>query len=635
MILGCQEITKSYGVSEILRNITFHIEEKEKIAIVGMNGAGKSTLLKIIMQEETYDSGFVTIGKDVTIGYLAQHQMYDYKNTIYDEMLAAKRDIIEMEQRIRDIEHEMKLVQGDKLESLLRTYSQLNHEFERRNGYAYKSEIVGILKGLGFREEEFTKEIGHLSGGQKTRIALGRLLLTRPDLIILDEPTNHLDMESLAWLEGYLTTYDGAVLIVSHDRYFLDRIVTKVVEIHNGISTVYHGNYSYYAKKREEIRNQQLKAYYNQQQEIKHQEEVIAKLKSFNREKSIKRAESREKLLNKMEVLEKPVELNDEMRLSLTPAVESGVDVLQATHLSKTYGQHLLFDDVTIDIKRGEHVALVGANGTGKTTILKILNKMISKDNGTVTLGSRVKIGYYDQEHQVLSPQKTIFDEISDAYPQLTNTRIRNVLAAFLFTGDDVFKKIEELSGGERGRVSLAKLMLSSANLLLLDEPTNHLDITSKEVLEQAIASYTGTVLYVSHDRYFINKTATRILDLHEKQLYSIEGNYDYYLQKRELYWNATEDIQSKQTEKETVNKQDWRRGKEEQARERKRLNQIKKLEEQIEHLETQNGELDEELSNPINATDSHKLMELTMKKAELENTLQDLYEQWEKLSIE
>lgn len=635
MILGCQEITKSYGVNEILRNITFHIEEKEKLAIVGMNGAGKSTLLKIIMQEETYDSGSVTVGKDVSIGYLAQHQKHDYNNSIYDEMLGAKRDIIEMEQRIRDIEREMKLVQGNELENLLRTYSQLNHEFERRNGYAYKSEIVGILKGLGFREEEFAKEIGHLSGGQKTRIALGRLLLTRPDLIILDEPTNHLDMESLAWLEGYLTTYDGAVLIVSHDRYFLDRIVTKVVEIHNGISTVYHGNYSYYAKKREEIRNQQLKAYYNQQQEIKHQEEVIAKLKSFNREKSIKRAESREKLLNKMEVLEKPVELNDEMRLCLTPAVESGVDVLQATHLSKAYGQHLLFDDVAIDIKRGEHVALIGANGTGKTTILKIVNKMTSKDSGTVTLGSRVKIGYYDQEHQVLSPQKTIFDEISDAYPQLTNTRIRNVLAAFLFTGEDVFKKIGDLSGGERGRVSLAKLMLSSANLLLLDEPTNHLDITSKEVLEQAIASYTGTVLYVSHDRYFINKTATRILDLHEKQLYSIEGNYDYYLQKRELYWNVTKDVQSNQIEKETVNKQDWRRGKEEQARERKRLNQIKKLEEQIENLETQNGELDEELSNPINATDSHKLMELTTKKAELEKTLQDLYEQWEKLSIE
>ncbi len=644
MILACQNISKSFGIKEVLKDVQFHIEEREKTALVGINGAGKSTLFKIIMGEETSDTGQVIIGKDKTIGYLAQQQEHSYENTIYEEMLSVKQHIIDLDQQIRATEAAMKHAEGNELESLLNTYSRLNHEFESQNGYAYKSEINGVLKGLGFSEADYDTKISTLSGGQKTRVALGRLLLSQPDIILLDEPTNHLDMSSIAWLEGYLNNYNGAVLIISHDRYFLDRIVTKVVELEHGNSRVYNGNYSWYAARREEIRASELKAYLNQQAEIQHQEEVIAKLRSFNREKSIKRAESREKLLNRMDVIEKPQEVRDAMRIQLEPEVESGNDVLLAEHLSKSYGETCLFKDITIDIKRGERVALIGNNGTGKTTILKIINKYVPKDEGRIVLGSRVKIGYYDQEHQVLSPEKTIFQEISDAYPALTNTRIRNVLAAFLFTGDDVFKQIQDLSGGERGRVSLAKLMLSSANLLILDEPTNHLDITSKEILESALCSYTGTVLYVSHDRYFINKTATRILDLTEQHLNEYKGNYDYYLEKRELveavYANTASSSTNVTTTSDTItsanqtnNKMDWQAQKEEQAKLRKRANDLKKLEQQIEDLETRSGEIDEEMCLPEVATNPGRCMELAKEKESIDSQLTDLYEQWELLA--
>ncbi|MBP3507625.1 MAG: ABC-F family ATP-binding cassette domain-containing protein [Lachnospiraceae bacterium] len=647
MILACQNITKSFGIKEVLKDIQFHIEGHEKTALVGINGAGKSTLFKIIIGEEAPDSGQVILGKDKTIGYLAQQQEHSYENTIYEEMLSVKQHIITLNRQLRETEQAMKHAQGEELESLLNTYNRLNHEFESQNGYAYKSEINGVLKGLGFTEADYDTRISTLSGGQKTRVALGRLLLSQPDIILLDEPTNHLDMNSIAWLEGYLNSYRGAVLIISHDRYFLDRIVTKVVELEHGISRVYNGNYSWYAARREEIRASEMKAYLNQQAEIQHQEEVIAKLRSFNREKSIKRAESREKLLNRMEVIDKPQELHDAMRIQLEPEIESGTDVLLVEHLSKSFGDNHLFQDITIDIKRGERVALIGNNGTGKTTILKIINKYIPKDEGRIVLGSRVKIGYYDQEHQVLSPEKNIFQEISDAYPSLTNTRIRNVLAAFLFTGDDVFKKIQDLSGGERGRVSLAKLMLSSANLLILDEPTNHLDITSKEILESALCSYTGTVFYVSHDRYFINKTATRILDLTGQHLNEYKGNYDYYLEKKELveqiYTNSIGAAAStangslsstgSSVPETTSNKADWQAKKEEQARLRKKANDLKKLETRIEELETRSQEIDEEMCLSEVATNPTKCMELAKEKASIEAELEKAYEEWETLA--
>lgn len=632
MVLACQNISKAYGVNEILNHINFHIEAKEKLAIVGINGAGKSTLLKIIMNEEEADEGQVVIGKDITVGYLAQHQNSYYDKTIYEELLSVKQNVIDLQEQIRQLEQDMKHLEGAELEDALERYTRMNHTFEMQDGYSFESQITGILKGLGFEESEFNRPVSELSGGQKTRVSLGRLLLSRPDIILLDEPTNHLDLNSIAWLEGYLRSYDGAVIIVSHDRYFLDKIVTKVVEIENTQATIYHGNYSYYAKKREEVRLSKYRAYMNQQAEIRHQEEVIAKLKQFNREKSIKRAESREKMLDKIERLDKPQEIHDEMRLTLTPDVESGNDVLLVEGLAKSFDGKTIFSNVNMDIKRGERVALIGNNGTGKTTILKIINQLLSKDSGKVVLGAQVHIGYYDQEHQVLHPDKTIFDELQDTYPQMNNTRVRNVLAAFLFTGEDVFKKIEDLSGGERGRVSLAKLMLSNANFLILDEPTNHLDITSKEILENALKNYSGTILYVSHDRYFINQTATRILDLSPTGITSYIGNYDYYIE-QQLVSTARAEEKAVIVKEETENKKDWKRSKEEQAKERKRQNDIKKTEARIEELEQLLSSLEEEMALPKNATNVAKLTEITAKQTAANEELEALYEMWETLS--
>ncbi|MCM1497739.1 MAG: ABC-F type ribosomal protection protein [Clostridium sp.] len=632
MVLACQNISKAYGIAEILNNISFHIEAREKIAIVGINGAGKSTLLKIIIGEEEADNGQVVIGKEVTVGYLAQHQDTSFNRTIYEELQSVKQNIIDLQEQIRQLERDMKHLEGNELQEALERYTRINHTFEQQDGYAFESQITGILKGLGFSENDFHRPVAELSGGQKTRVSLGRLLLSRPDVILLDEPTNHLDLQSIAWLEGYLKSYDGAVIIVSHDRYFLDKIVTKIIELENTKGTVYHGNYSYYAKKREEVRLSRYRAYMNQQAEIKHQEAVITKLKQFNREKSIKRAESREKMLDKLERLEKPQAVHDEMRLTLTPDIESGNDVLFIDGLSKSYGGNLLFADLHLDIKRGEHVALIGNNGTGKTTILKIINQLTPADSGKIVFGSQVHIGYYDQEHQVLHPDKTIFDELHDACPDMTNTKIRNVLAAFLFTGDDVFKAIHDLSGGERGRVSLAKLMLSNANFLILDEPTNHLDITSKEILENALKNYSGTILYVSHDRYFINQTATRIVDLHGGTVTSYIGNYDYYIEQQIISTAAAEEKDTT-VRKETETKKDWKRTKEEQAKERKRINDLKKIEDNIEKLEALISSLEQEISLPQNATDAAKLTELSQKQEEANHELEMLYEQWEALS--
>ena len=637
MILACQNICKAFGDNEVLKNASFHIEEREKAAIVGINGAGKSTLLKIIMGEMAADDGQTVINKGASIGYLAQHQEMQSGNTIFDELLTVKQDVLDLEARIRSMELSMKQVQGAELQELMDQYARLSHEFEQKNGYAWKSEITGVLKGLGFTEEDFSKHVDTLSGGQKTRVSLGKLLLSKPDIIMLDEPTNHLDMGSITWLETFLMNYQGAVLIVSHDRYFLNRVVTKVIEIDQGQVTTFMGNYSDYAQKKAMLREAQMQAYLNQQREIKHQEEVIAKLKSFNREKSIKRAESREKMLDKLEVLDKPTEVKADMHIELEPRVVSGNDVLTVLGLSKAFPPQTLFTDLDFEIKRGERVALIGSNGTGKTTILKILNQVIPADAGEVHLGSRVQIGYYDQEHHVLHMEKTVFEELSDAYPTLTNTKIRNVLAAFLFTGDDVFKRIKDLSGGERGRVSLAKLMLSEANFLILDEPTNHLDIVSKEVLEDALNHYTGTVLFVSHDRYFINTVATRILDLENQGLTNYIGNYDYYLEKTETMVNFTaapsETVSAAETTADTDSKLDWKQQKEQQAQLRKKQNELKKVESRIEELENRDKEIDAELEKKEVFTNVAEVTKLSKEKDAIQTELEELYEKWEELS--
>ena len=637
MILACHNISKAFGDQVIVKPGSFHIEEREKAALIGINGAGKSTILKMIMKELDADSGDIILAKGKTIGYLSQHQELASHNTILEELRTAKADVIEMEKQIRVMEMEMKHLHGQALEDRLHSYHLLTERFEQANGYAYQSELVGVLKGLGFREDEFSKTVDTLSGGQKTRVALGKLLLTKPDVLLLDEPTNHLDMNSINWLETYLLNYDGAVLIVSHDRYFLNRVVTKVVEIEYGNIMMFYGNYSAYAEKKKMIREAKIKEYMNQQAVIKHQEAVIEKLKSFNREKSIKRAESREKMLDKIERIEKPMGDPQELHFSLEPSCVSGNDVLMVEGLAKSYGSLKLFEDINFEIKRGEHVAIIGDNGTGKTTLLKILNEVVAADAGGFRLGSKVKIGYYDQEHHVLHMDKTIFDEISDDYPTLSNTQIRNTLAAFLFTGDDVYKLISDLSGGERGRVSLAKLMLSEANFLILDEPTNHLDIASKEILEKALNEYTGTVLYVSHDRYFINQTATRILDLVNSTFVNYIGNYDYYLEKKEAltaaYASTTNVASAPIVESVSETKLDWKAQKEAQAKERKRQNDLKKTEERIAQLEEREAEIDELMTREDIYTNSVKCQELANEKAKNAEELEMLYEKWEELA--
>jgi ATP-binding cassette subfamily F protein 3 len=637
MILSCNNISKSFGTDVIIKSCSFNIEDHEKAAIVGINGAGKSTLLKIITGIEPADTGLVTLAKDKTLGYLAQQQNLGSDNTIYDELLSVKQYILDMEKELRSIEKRMNTADGDELENLMKKYSDLNHRFEMENGYAYKSEITGVLKGLGFSEEDFTLNVNTLSGGQKTRVALGRLLLAKPDIILLDEPTNHLDMESIRWLENYLLNYNGAVLIVAHDRYFLDKIVSKIIELDNGVATVFSGNYTDYAAKKAILRNMKLKEYLNQQREIKHQEDVITKLKQFNREKSIKRAESREKMLDKIEIVDKPQELNDKMNIKLEPNVVSGNDVLTISGLSKSFDDVTLFDNIDIEIKRGERVALIGNNGTGKTTILKLINGIIEPDSGSIYLGAKVNIGYYDQEHHVLDPDKTIFDEIRDAYPDLNNTQIRNTLAAFLFTNEDVFKYIRDLSGGEKGRVSLAKLMLSNANFLILDEPTNHLDIVSKEILENALNNYTGTVLFVSHDRYFINAAATRIIELSNKTVVNYIGNYDYYLEKRDILSakpvNTVSSADIEHAKKAADSKASWQEEKVKQAQLKKIKNELKRTEERIANIEERIDKLDNMYADPAISSDTAKLMEIHTEKEELSKELDKLYDRWGELT--
>ncbi len=640
MILQCSHIDKSFVGETVLSDISFHINEQEKAAIVGVNGSGKSTLIKIIMGQLSADSGDIILSKDTTVGYLAQNQEYASDRTILEEMQDAKPEVGILERKIASLSAQMNEADGKELEALIKQFDQAQHRFDQINGYAYQSELVGVLKGLGFENEDFDKKIASLSGGEKTRVALAKMLLTAPDLIILDEPTNHLDLNAIHWLEGYLAQYNGAVLIVAHDRYFLDKIVSKVIEIRQTKSRVYLGNYTEYTKKRQEILDSLQKQYLNQQAEIKHQEEVIAKLKQFNREKSIKRAESREKMLDKIERIDKPIEENTKMHLLFTPKIQSGNDVLTVKGLSKRFADHVLFENIDFEIKRGEHVAIIGDNGSGKTTILKMINDLLTPDSGTITLGTNVEIGYYDQEHHVLHMEKTLFEEIQDEYPNMTNTEIRNLLAAFLFTEDDVFKQIKSLSGGERGRVSLAKLMLSDANFLILDEPTNHLDIDSKAILENAINHFEGTVLYVSHDRYFINTTAHRILDLTSQTMLNYIGNYDYYLDKKDAMEQAhlqtetkVSDVTASATATASDTKLSWQQQKEEQARQRKLEKELQAVETEIEDLESDNEQIDTELSDPANGNDVAKLQELSKKRAENDARLEELMQRWESLS--
>lgn len=634
MILSCNHISKSYGVETILNDCSFFINDNEKAAIVGNNGAGKSTIMKIIMGELSPDDGNVIIGKDKTIGYLAQYQDLGSDTTIYEEVKSVKQNLIDMEQKLLEYEKEMAKVSGDELSKLIETYTNLEHRFQLLNGYSYKSEIEGVIKGLGFTEDDFNKSVGNLSGGQKTRVALCKLLLEKPDIIMLDEPTNHLDLNSIKWLETYLLNYNGAVLIIAHDRYFLDKIVSKVIEIENHKAHVYSGNYSDFAVKKQELRVATMNAYLKQQSEIKHQEEVIAKLRSYKQEKFYKRAESREKQLEKMDLIEKPEELKNNMTIKLEPDIVSGNDVLSVENLEKSYNT-LLFKNISFEIKRGEHVAIIGDNGTGKTTILKIINGLVDADSGMIKLGTNVHIGYYDQEQHNLTDENTLFEEIANSYPNMTNTKIRNTLAAFMFTGEDVFKCVSDLSGGEKGRLSLAKLMLSEANLIILDEPTNHLDMASKEILENAINNYTGTVLYVSHDRYFINQTANRILELTNTKLINYLGNYDYYEEKKEELTAtfAPKEEKTKAEKTTSSNKQDYLERKAEAARIRKLKNDISKVEEKIKKYEDRLNELDEMVAYPSVSTNSAKLNEIGKEQNEISYKLDKLMEEWEILS--
>lgn len=636
MILSCNHISKAYGTDVIISDCSFHVNDNEKAAIVGINGAGKSTLLKIIMGEISADSGTVVTGKDKSIGYLAQYQDLSGDSTIYSELLSVKQDIIDMENKLREMEALMNTIEGTKLEQLIESYTKLSHTFELNNGYSYKSEINGIIKGLGFEENDFDKPISQLSGGQKTRVALGKLLLKKPDIILLDEPTNHLDLNSIKWLENYLINYNGAVVIVAHDRYFLDKIVTKIIEIENTRTQVYEGNYSSYAVKKKQLREAAINLYMKQQAEIKHQEEVIAKLRSYKQEKFYKRAESREKVLSKMEILDNPDVSEHTMTLSLEPNCISGNDVLSVENFSKGFDGKTLFSGISFEIKRGERIALIGNNGTGKTTMLKILNGLIEADSGSYKLGTNVHIGYYDQEHHSLNDDNTLFEEVSDSYPNLTNTKIRNVLAAFMFTGDDVFKKVGDLSGGEKGRLSLAKLMLSEANFIILDEPTNHLDMVSKEILENALNKYSGTIFYVSHDRYFINQTATRILELTNNKIVNYIGNYDYYEEKKdELTAIYAPEVKTAEVNDSSPssNKENYLERKAEQARIRKLKNDILKVEEKIKKNEERLNELDELLNDPAIAANSAKLNEISKEQDKISKELDKLMDQWEELS--
>jgi len=679
MILQVEHLSKSYDGKNILRDVSFHIEKNDKLAVTGINGSGKTTLLRLICGQELPDSGAVTIPKGIRVGYLPQNPHLHSDRTVYDEIMEVKSSLAVKEGELRELEKKMRLHAANEfaLNDIYERYDKISQEFESGGGYAIRSNVTGILKGLGFSEEEFSKKVSVLSGGQKTRLLLGKLLLDPPDILILDEPTNHLDIASVSWLESYLNSLKSTVILVSHDRYFLDHIVGKVLDIENSQARLFVGNYTAFSEKKAMLRKDAMKAWLSNQAQIRHQTEVIEKLRRFNREKSIRRAQSRQKALDKMEKLEKPFDVDDAMRLHFTPSRTSGNDVLYAENLSKSFDHNSLFRNVDLDVKRKEKLVIIGPNGTGKTTLLKILNSaavengisfqeaesiqesIVRPDTGQISFGTRVQVAYYDQEHQVLDPENTVFEEISDAYPQMNNTEIRNLLASFLFTGDDVFKLVGDLSGGERGRLSLAKLMLSKANLLLLDEPTNHLDITSKEILEEAIRKYEGTVICVSHDRYFINRIATRILELTDGSFVNYIGNYDYYLEKKadpdfdpskSLSGSISPSTAPQFPKADNTNAEKLRsyieseaqrkalsfeQQKELRTRKQRIKTNLQKVESDIQQLEQQQFETQELMSHPEIAVNSARLNELNQTAEAFAASLETLYNEWETLSTE
>ena len=636
MLLNVSHIFKSFGEDSIIKDATFTVDEGSKVAIVGNNGTGKSTLLKIIVGDLPADSGEVTLKKDATMGYLAQYQEDSFGSNILDTVLSAREDLISMEKRLSEMEAEMANLHSADNSSFMDNYHKLQHQFDLLGGYTFRSEAVGILKGLGFEGDDLNKSMNELSGGQKTRVSLGRLLASSPDLLLLDEPINHLDLNSIVWLEGYLSSYKGAVVIVAHDRYFLDKIVDHVVDLSYGRTSVYTGNYTAFSEQKALYQLTYERSYEKQQKEIEHQKAVIEKLQSFNREKSIKRAESRKKMLDKIDIMVAPDKDIPRMRLTLEVEKESGKDVLDFSHVTKSYEDKNIFTDLSFDVHKGDRIAILGDNGTGKTTILKCINGLTDFESGEIRFGANVTVGYYDQEQQGLTEAKTIFNELHDSYPYLTETQVRNTLAAFMFTEDDVFKRISELSGGERGRVSLAKLMLSKSNLLILDEPTNHLDMDSKEMLEEALREYEGTLLYVSHDRYFVNRTANTVLELSDGKLTKYLGNYDDYVAKKEqLFTSKDVSNQTSSTEStESVAKLDFKEQKRIEAEKRKLQNKISKIEEEIEQLENKKAKIQDEFLKPENMTNSAKLNELTSKQNEIDAKLEELYSQWEELSL-
>lgn len=636
IILSCKDIKKSYGIDVIIENISFTVQENDKVGIVGVNGAGKSTLFKIITGRLEKDEGDLFIGKNIRIGYMSQDFNFESDNTIWDEMLTVFGPLIELEKSIADMEQRIsRMSSGSETgsaEALLGTYANLQEEFKNRNGFGYKSQIKGVLKGLGFPTEDYDKPVSILSGGQKTRIALGKVLLQNFNLLLLDEPTNYLDIQSVEWLEEYLKNLKCAALIVSHDRYFLDMVTNRTFEIENRTLTEYNGNYSIYIEKKQQLRELQLKDYAEQQKEIVRQEAIIARFRQYNREKSIKQAESREKALERVERIDRPDALPKGIGFKFEPGVRSGNDVLAVDDLGKSFDQRL-FDHASFDIKRGEKVALLGPNGTGKTTMLKIIAGLLPADSGKVRLGTNVIIGYYDQEQESLNYSSTVIDEIWDEYPQLNQGELRTKLAAFLFQGEEVFKEISKLSGGERSRIALLKLMLSKSNFLLMDEPTNHLDILSKEVLENALANYTGTVLLVSHDRYFLNKVATKIVELKQDSCIQYNGNYAYYLYNREKFENREDELQSAENEEVTANKNDWLKQKEEKSNLRRQQKRLETVEAEIAQSEARIKEIDSLMETPEVFTDHIKCQEYHDEKEALKARLDLLYDEWSELS--
>jgi len=644
MLLQLKDIQKSIGIEEILTNVSFIIEEKEKVALVGVNGAGKTSVFRLLTGEWIADEGAITKNAGLRIGYLPQMTNEEITATtlsdsdedlltLYESLDKVFDPLKQMEAEMRELEAKMANLTGTDLDSALKRHDKLNISFEEMGGFEATSRLKGVLRGLGFPESQWQQPFGKLSGGERTRAMLGKLLLERTDLLLLDEPTNHLDIDSVAWLEEYLRGFPGAVLIISHDRYFMDRVVTKTIEIENKKSVVYYGNYSYFVKKKAEDRELARKQFAENQKVIKHHEEVIKTLRSFSTEAAMIRAKSREKLLDKIERVDKPAEDPSTMRLRLTPRLNSGNDVLTVEGLTMGFGGKTLFKDLNFEVKKGDKTALIGPNGVGKTTLIKLLVGQHSPWAGHIRQGVNVRIGYYDQ-NTALSEEKNIFQELADTYPRMGQTEIRTTLGAFMFIGDDVFKPISALSGGERGRVQLAKIMLAGANLLVLDEPTNHLDLFSKEILEEALREFTGTLLYISHDRYFINNTATRILDLTPAGLVSYTGNYDYYVEKKAaLMQQGFLGGNHEGTQQTASSKDEWRRKKEQNAVERRKKSRIERLEKEISKIETEIVECDEKLADDEIGRNTELVQEIFTKKTNLETHLTQLYEEWEKAS--